>query len=273
MIGHSHGTVVNAVAASEAGLKIDHFTMLDPPLIQLELSTGRYYKLLPEGTITYVENYIAPDICILPLLLPPPLRIGKPIAGAAPDGGKVIPGRSHCTIDSWYTTTIWPVPPNPQQGFYYSAVFDSHFVERPEPKVWDHPVTPVTIVLPSTTAGSTPMAILTNLKDGDFRPNLGSPQDINLSVFGQLRDNNILLPEHSPSSIITDLQIPPEANALAFDFFFSGPGDGDWLTVSFNDAVLFTFLGQNFDGTKFQHVEVPVTLFAGQTGVLTVKPD
>jgi hypothetical protein len=73
-----------------------------------------------------------------------------------------------------------------------------------------------------------------------------------------------------PSAIATNLTIPPAAAVLTFDFRFSQPGNGDWVTVSFNDTLLFSFLGSSFVGSDYQHIQIPVGNIAGQTGVLTV---
>ena len=42
------------------------------------------------------------------------------------------------------------------------------------------------------------------------------------------------------------------------------------MTVSFNDTLLFSFLGTSFVGSDYQHIQIPVGNITGQTGVLTV---
>jgi hypothetical protein len=257
IIGHSHGTIVNAVAVDASGLRVDHFTMLDPPLVQPFLSAGTYHRYLAEGAVGYVDNFLASDPCPSWLQFP----LGGVVAGAAPNGGRTIPGRTHCDIDDWYTDTV--SNGSVQEGFYHSRLL-AHFDDKPGPAEWRHPVERLYL--------TTPMMVDTRVGgNGDFRAIEGSPQDVSLFVLGQSRDSNILLLEQSPSSATVDLTIPGDAGVLAFDFVFSQPGDGDWLTVLFNDVLLFASKGLNSTGADFHQIEVPVAHVAGQTGTLTVR--
>lgn len=125
MIGHSYGTVVNAVAAQQSGLKIAHFTMLDPPFfLSPRLTKKNYYDWLNEGQIALVESYIAGDTGGVG---GPPVFSG-PIEGAYPNGGKVIQGETHWSIDNYYANAIWDDGSPGLIGlFHSSAVFDGKY--------------------------------------------------------------------------------------------------------------------------------------------------
>ena len=73
------------------------------------------------------------------------------------------------------------------------------------------------------------------------------------------------------SSLRTDLVIPAEAQYFDFEFKFTQGGDGDYLTVGFNDYLLLSLGGDVFFGDDFQRTfGIPVTHIAGQVGVLQV---
>jgi hypothetical protein len=63
--------------------------------------------------------------------------------------------------------------------------------------------------------------------------------------------------------------IPTDAKYLRFDFLWNNKGDGDFLSVSFGDEVLFKFLGTSFDGSEFMNSGlIPISAFAGRTDQL-----
>lgn len=75
--------------------------------------------------------------------------------------------------------------------------------------------------------------------------------------------------EGDESVMFLNITLPKERDAV-IDFLmkFEEKGDGDWLTVTFNDEQLFFFWGNSFFGEDFQAIGVPTGNFAGQTGVL-----
>jgi hypothetical protein len=72
------------------------------------------------------------------------------------------------------------------------------------------------------------------------------------------------------SAVEFEIAIPSNAEDMQFNFRFSELGDGDWMTVSFNDEVLYSFLGRSFLGVNYDEAVMPVSNFAGQTGVIRV---
>ncbi|OGZ43940.1 MAG: hypothetical protein A3J55_00715 [Candidatus Ryanbacteria bacterium RIFCSPHIGHO2_02_FULL_45_17b] len=73
------------------------------------------------------------------------------------------------------------------------------------------------------------------------------------------------------SGIRTDIQIHPNADLLMFDMNFLEPGDGDWLTISFEDTLLFTFRGDVSSRNEYLPVEVPIAHIRAKVGVLEFK--
>ena len=74
--------------------------------------------------------------------------------------------------------------------------------------------------------------------------------------------------EGDESSVFLDIQLPETANVFSFDMKFQEKGDGDWLTATFNDQLLFSFRGENYFGNDFQNIDLPIGYLAGQVGVL-----
>ena len=68
-----------------------------------------------------------------------------------------------------------------------------------------------------------------------------------------------------------NVKIPANATLLRFDFMFANKGDGDWLTVHFNDLLLWSFRGGAFPGTVPIQSTLPIADLAGQTGRLTFR--
>lgn len=85
-----------------------------------------------------------------------------------------------------------------------------------------------------------------------------------------LMDGASVYEEHSSAYLFKELTIPSEVNYFNFDFKFSQLGDGDYLTVNFNDKLLFWFEGDKFYGNDFWNSSyIDISQYAGQTGTWT----
>jgi len=63
--------------------------------------------------------------------------------------------------------------------------------------------------------------------------------------------------------------IPEWAEFLTFDFFWDNQGDGDWLSLFFEDNELFSFLGTTFSEDIFVNSGlIPIKGLGGKTGQL-----
>ncbi|MCI0748308.1 MAG: immunoglobulin domain-containing protein [Verrucomicrobia subdivision 3 bacterium] len=276
LIGHSLGTIVNCFAASLlSGYNISNVTVLEAPISVLgEYASGwsEYFfrTHLPVGTVTWVDNYIGTDQSSFTP------AVGARIAGAAPDGGLKKP-LDHSGIHEFYHSTI--TNRNSQEGFHFSALLgsDGGFTNRPAPQIWNPPP-PALLVIASEISQAA--------SDG-FRTIEGAAEQVIANVRGQFRNGIRLfkgligassldvLPGLASSStnsaVAIDLTVPAGADQLTFDYFFTQLGAGDWVTIDFNGALLWSFRGDTFVGTNFQQAIVPIGQIAGRTGVLTVK--
>ena len=77
------------------------------------------------------------------------------------------------------------------------------------------------------------------------------------------------LVEHSPAYLWGDITIPADAEYMSFDYLWSKIGDGDYMTVYFGDALLFSSIGLDFTGVDFVNSGIiDIANFAGQTNQL-----
>ena len=60
------------------------------------------------------------------------------------------------------------------------------------------------------------------------------------------------LKETSPVMIAREVAIPDRTELFSFDFDFLNVGDGDWLTLHFNEVLLWSFLGEDFIGESMK---------------------
>jgi hypothetical protein len=270
-IGHSLGTVVNAVAINQLlsvrpRLTVPQVTLLDAPILLAGVDENTFHELLrPDDRIVWVDNYIAAG------------GTGRPIRGTAPAGGMRLV-TAHAEIHGLYTETItgraatW--------GFFHSALLPQ-WDSRPAPRDW------IARPQPTTLLSGIGEGTLTAL-DG-FRVVGGVVAQAASAGVGNITRSAIRLvrgvlplkagqvhlagPDElagTNSAFALDLAVPVGATTFAFDFLFASPGNGDWLTVEFNDELLWSFRGEEFLGADFQRTTVPIGHLAGQTGVLTV---
>jgi hypothetical protein len=79
----------------------------------------------------------------------------------------------------------------------------------------------------------------------------------------------VTLREGSPASIAEDLSFPADISAMRFDYVFENKGDGDCLSVYWNDELLWTRTGTDFEGGDFETSGyTDLSLFCGASGVL-----
>lgn len=271
------------------GWDITQFTILDAPLILDCVDEDDFRRLLPPASlidpgVTWVDNYIANDkldftdtqviilnpplgvliIPPIPLLPTSAITFSGPIQGAAPSGGMVVDDFNHLSIHEFYRETI--LDPDSQEGFFFSPVLglNGGFFpddDRLTPRFWNPPQpTPSTLEL-------LPETILEVTGEG-WRTIVGVAEETVAEVLGVITDAIRLL-ESSDSIITLNVSIPPESTSFAFDFVFANSGDGDWLTLSFNGNVLWSFLGESFVGTEFLEATVSTDELAGRSGVLS----
>jgi hypothetical protein len=87
-----------------------------------------------------------------------------------------------------------------------------------------------------------------------------------INTFGQSVDCT----ENSPAFVWKeDFAFDAEAEYLNFDYKWMALGDGDWMTVFFDDTLLFSFTGTGFSGSDYSNSGlIPIHELAGRTGRL-----
>ncbi len=297
-IGHSFGSLVNARAVNHLNqlrpeILVSQFTILDAPNFDGGFNVALFHALLPQfPSVGFVDNYFGDS------LLPVPPALGGPIVGTIPKsviplkGGGLLVHGNHSGVHDRYCETIEPISgicnpndsPNTTDGFNYSALISNGSL----PNEWEWHPNPILAAIGSVPIGTFVAETETELGQIVYTV-AGTVNQVKETVSGQTRNlfqfvKSAIAPtqqQHltralnsslisSPSAIATNLTIPADAAVVTFAFRFSKPGNGDWVTVSFNDTLLFSFLGTSFVGNEYQHVQIPVGNIAGQTGVLTV---
>ena len=74
--------------------------------------------------------------------------------------------------------------------------------------------------------------------------------------------------EGDVSRTSVQVEVPRNTVGLVFDMKFQEKGDGDWLTVTFNNQLLMSFRGGDFFGADFTDTDLPISRLAGKTGIL-----
>lgn len=240
-IGHSFGTIVNAVAAqflTSGGWTVDQFTILDAPLLTPYPDYPREYfrEVLPAGSVLYVDNYV-----------------GGVVRGLKSFGANIcsifnkdcayntlLSDRDHSGVHEFYTQTI--NDSTIQDGFFYSEDGGGKAIRPNSP--WDPDPEDTMFV-----ALANPQIDAQWVQVGD------------VTIFV----NEALLRVSSPAGIATSLFIPEFAEFISFDFAFDNALDGDFLSMFIDNTSLFSFLaGSAFEPGTFQNSGLlPIDVFAG----------
>lgn len=252
------------------------------------------YQRMPEASVGYVDNFYNPSF--------PLGGFGGPVAGAAPDGGAEILV-SHMKADEKYANIIsngnWVSPVLGETAF-----LDRPSPKRWDPPflpslvslglgIAQRTVRGTTALLGTTVhiveeVGQTALkgarvvgngVIQVVDKTGDIvREFSQQTSGLILNALDKLstppwaserrlRTRGWLLAEASPSMVSYEVDLPVSAAMISFKFLFSNPGDGDWLSLHFDDQLLWSFLGVN----SFRHLmtaTVPLLGLGGQSGSL-----
>jgi P2-related tail formation protein len=284
-IGHSLGTIVNGYAGEKLShIGVMQFTILDAPLKYTYYSQLFFAEHLGFSQVDWVDNYIATA------LLPLPPGVGDTIAGSAPDGGRRV-STNHTGMHDQYLGTI--TDDTNREGFYNSVILGPKggYANRPSPQTWR----------PSFSASDIDIIIdvgahLPEITTEGFHIVQGKVQQFNETVKGAVRETihlfTGLFGESNSSSsdgvrraavdvvagplgsndaaVVLDVSMPVNATTLTFDYRFPIIVPGDWMSVSFNNTLLYSFPADASAQTDFQTAEVPVASVGGQTGLLVV---
>lgn len=238
LIGHSLGTRVNAYAAlelEERGISVEHVTVLDRPFGVVPIQDAKERAILTYTLkdVDFVDNYYGGDHN--PLGGFP--AVGGPLAGVV---NVELLDRDHSGVHQFYNGTIGS---STSPGFIWSTVASG----PPGQSELNFDLTP------------------SNVYDINF--DNSQWKTANSTVNAIL--NEAVLVEGSPAYLWIDLGIPEDVLFLAFEFRWGAPGDGDYLTVHFDDILLFAFLwteavGMDYIWSGF----LDIGEYAGTTGQL-----
>jgi hypothetical protein len=284
-IGHSLGTIVNSYAIERfphSGMT--QFTVLDAPLKFTLYSPLFFAEHLGSANVDWVDNYIATNA------LPLPPGVGDNIGGAAPSGGRRVP-TNHTGIHDQYLGTI--TDDTTREGFYNSEILGpaGGFPTRPAPQIWraSFSADDVDLILDLG-------AHLPEITSEGFRLLQGGVRQAADTVRGAVRESihlltnffggsNSILDERARTSaadalvaglaagdaaISIDVVVPTDANSLTFDYRFPGVAPGDWLAVTFNNVLLYSFPADLGAQADFVKAEIPIGSIAGKAGIMIV---
>jgi pimeloyl-ACP methyl ester carboxylesterase len=284
-IGHSLGTIVNAYAVEDYSHSYSgtvQFTILDAPLKFTPYSSLFFEEHLSRLNVAWVDNYIATK------LLPFPPGVGDVIPGSAPNGG-LKENENHTGIHDFYIRTIPSGSSN--VGFYNSVILNlpDGWQSRPSPQDW-HPDFSADAIDVIIDMG----AHLPQIAGEGFHLLQGTVQQATDNVRGAVRESIHMITglfggsrpvsvqmqksyatdllttqlDSNDASVGMDVSVPATTDTLTFDYRFPTIVTGDWMTVTFNSTLLYSFPADSSAQSDFRRAEVPVASIAGQTGVL-----
>ncbi|MEQ9059878.1 MAG: LamG-like jellyroll fold domain-containing protein [Gammaproteobacteria bacterium] len=283
MIGHSHGSRVNALLAdlmSSEGVRIDLFTILDAPTASPtdigEFSVKDFQDYLPETSVALVDNYYGTGLTGFGQ------RIGK--AHAHGGQGVAVSIDRHTNVKNQFYLALveetailssWVDTTDPMAEEYFrigswispvlSAEAGSEYADALALSPWggfDNLVTleelgPVCVGLELTLTQST--IAQTNISEAE----------LGLTAFEELggaRERCVLLhEENSPSASSFAVQIPDDAVSLVADVLFTDTGDGDWYSILINGQTRWSIAGTDAEPDRALPASMPVKDFRGQT--------
>jgi hypothetical protein len=256
MIGHSHGTGVNGFAVDllqKQGISVDLFTVLDSPMdvtsgifTNADFPRDFFAATLDGDAVGHVENYTGDG----------PLAYGTFIQGA---GNKRLPG-DHSGVPEIYGSEIvaldkikrlfldeeWPWLTPSRNNIEASSLFEWKGAE-----------------LQITKANFKDWLTLKGVSYDVTCEELGAEKGCSYS------DVYRTLVESSPSAVSTELVIPNDVTTFMFDYVFGNTGDGDWISLYFEDELLWELSGLSMTAGWVGTAFVDVRGFGGRTGTLT----
>jgi probable HAF family extracellular repeat protein len=255
-IGHSLGTHVNAWAVrslTDSGLEIDQFTILDrplgyanyaanilnPPMGDFDLVT--FQATLRKDKVIWVDNYFGDD-----------RTLPFPSTGSSFDGKAIAFNReyndaNHINVHEEYAHSIINGATCSSQGGFGCSVLMDGLGKNSTNKHWD----PLTSNSPIATA------ILINS---------GSWNTSNCSM----ALGSAFCSEGSPAYLWNEsFHVSDDDRYLSFEIDWLNVGDGDWLSVFFEESLLFSFRGNTTTINKvIDSGFIPISQFAGRDGQL-----
>lgn len=247
-IGHSLGTHVNAHASNaltHAGYTVNQFTILDRPFASFgpfreDIDQAIFRNLLEKDRVTWVDNYFGNSI-----ILPP--STGETFQGTALAFDHLYAGANHTDVHQQYANTIVAGAACGGEGGFGCSIISGNFASRPAASFWDP-------LLSNATQSSN----LININSATWSV-------INCNIGGS---GFASCQEGSPAYLWSDsFNIASNDKFLSFDFEWFDKGDGDWLTLHFDDILLYSFSGQSFPGSgKINSGLIPISHLSGRTG-------
>jgi probable HAF family extracellular repeat protein len=257
-IGHSLGTYVNAYAANELanrGITIQQFTILDRPLGNGNYLEGLisppagdfdswlFQKYLPKDKVIWVDNYYGNSQSSIPP------ATGSSFGGKAVAFDHLYIGAGHSDVHDLYAATISANSACSDQGGFGCSIIGGGYDQRPEGRFWD-----------PTLNFNVPVATSVNFASPNWSANNCAVQS----------SNSVTCSEGSPA-YFWDAAFSLEADSLylQFELEWLNQGDGDWLSVFFENELLFSNRGNSLSQSRLLDSGfVQVSHIAGQTGQL-----
>lgn len=262
-VGHSLGSLVNAYAANflvRSGYDIDQFTILDRPFGKgirtdnVAIPVGGdadgfiFRTLLPARDVKFVDNYYGG----ISVATPPN---GAPATGAsfAPDANALnifLADRDHGGVHQYYLQSVGTSCNVFRDAGFGCSLAGGGLTAAAKLFPWN------------------PKTESTNFPSKEIRFDLNKWLTLNCEFNDVV--SNATCNERSPAYLwVNDFSFDENVEFLKFDFAWHNLGDGDWLTLHFNDVLLYSGLGSLFDIDEFYSSGfLPVTDLAGQTGQL-----
>lgn len=256
-IGHSLGNLVNAYAANgltSTGQTVDQFTILERPFgrgflvdsifpVGGDIDQNIFRSLLPKDLVVFVDNYFGDDGTRLPF------RTGAAFDSDVVALNHVYNGANHTDIQERYLQTIQAGQSCSSEGGFDCSIL-MNGLNRPTEQKWD--------------PGSSVFRPIGNPIYID--PITWSTFNCTINTIGQ----DVSCSEGSPAYLWKEnFKIDEFADFLSFEFRWDNLGDGDWLTLFFDDELLFSYTGSAFEGGNFiSSGWLPIKHFAGQSGQL-----
>lgn len=270
------------------------------------VSKGAYYGLLPPGTVEYVDNFYGTT---RPIAFGDKLPGAAPDnTGELSSGGEQVPFLNHSQIQSVFYTQrvqdqngtwisaviedrygnrpapmVWPGGVGVQQVLaeipgviadIATAGWQSivNTAEQTKEFLFDVGGQVRRVVVDSTNAvieASKEITVIAINVAGDTATAILDAGAGAVSAASNKVRSWFRLKESSPVMVGQKIEVPTGAEVLSFDFDVIAAGDGDWLTVYFDDKLLWSYLIADVTGDLTRAI-IPISELGGESGMLYV---